>query len=146
MIPTIATATCCSCGQAVLLTELPADSRLRHRWQAHCERCIEPQSVMSPSVMGPGLLVGVGDLPQEALWDWQGKHDDAYAASVELTPAGREFTCVVECWRQATLELGRQSGWYRRVYQEEGKCVVVWGPNPFETAQRTAGAEMGAGQ
>lgn len=125
---TIATATTCSCGEPVLLTELLPGAR--HRYQAHCERCVFPNEAT-----GPSYIVGVGDEPQQALWAWQDSHDEAYAATLKVTPAGREFSCVVDVWRQAKDEAKRQAGWFRRVHEGPEGRSIVWAPNRFDTPQ-----------
>jgi hypothetical protein len=135
----LATATRCNCGAAVLLTELPTFA-LPHRWQASCGDCLEPVEDAHPL----SLVVGYGESPSEALWNWQDSHDEAWQAGLALTPAGRELTVVVDVWRQADAEARRQAGWFRCVDDTPEGRVVFWAPNRFATA-RFAPAEMGTG-
>lgn len=136
MTPAIATATRCHCGQPVLLLELPTYA-LPHRWQAHCDGCLDPTEDAGERAH----VVGYGGTPPEALWDWQSSHDQAWGIEWHPTAA---LSTVPEVLRQAAAEFARQGdeGWCRRIEEGPEGQVVWWEPNRFETARR---AEMGTG-
>lgn len=133
MSPAIATATRCNCGHSVVLVELPTFA-LPHRWQAHCEACLDPVEDAHPL----SLVVGYGETPPEALWNWQDSHDSAWCVE------WRASTTVPDVLKQAAAEFERQSGWFRRVDDAPEGRVVWWVPNRFDTAS-LAPAEMGTG-
>lgn len=99
----IETATRCSCGTHVELHELPAFAR-DVRWQASCPRCLDPVEDAGER----DKIVGVGKTPDEALWDWQVSHDEAWA--VKWHPV----TTVIELERQVAAESVRQREWQKR--------------------------------
>lgn len=124
MTPAIATATRCSCGQPVLLLELPTYA-LPHRWQAHCDGCLDPTEDAGERAH----VVGYGGTPPEALWQWQSSHDEAWGVEWRPTPT------VPEVLRQAADEFARQQGWRRQVEDGPEGHVVWWGPSRLDTPQ-----------
>ena len=99
MSPAIATATRCSCGDSVLLVELPSFAHPAHRWQAHCDRCLDPTEDA-----GVGAhVVGYGLTPAEALWSWQDAHDSALGDRISWTVV----TTAQDVHDQARAEFAR---------------------------------------
>lgn len=96
----IASALRCHCGHSILLTALPTRGE---RWQAHCGACLDG----APDAPLP--LIGYGETPDDALWDWQDKHDDSHQR-IEWWPV----TTVGEVLKQASAEFERQRGWTRQ--------------------------------
>jgi len=96
----IETSTRCNCGTHVELHELPAFAR-DVRWQAWCARCLDPVEDAGER----DKVVGAGKTPEEALWDWQESHDEAW--DVEWHPV----TTVIDLEQQVAVEAARQSGW-----------------------------------
>jgi hypothetical protein len=119
----IETSTRCNCGTHVELQELPAFAR-DARWQASCPRCLDPVEDAGER----DKIVGVGTTTEEALWDWQVSHDEAW--EVEWRPV----TTVIELERQVGEERARQRGW-TLTEPDEFEEHVCYGP------PRAAGVE-----
>lgn len=131
MSPAIATATRCNCGQPVMLLELPTFA-LPHRWQAHCDACLDPTEDAHPF----SLVVGYGTTPPEALWDWQDSHDNAWGVEWHPTPL------VPDVLAQAALEFERQRGWQEHLTDRREwptLDAILFGPASQDAA------EMGTG-
>lgn len=95
----IATATRCSCGAAVFLTEGPGyDGKA---WEALCRDCYDGAEDAGERAH----VRGFGASVEAALWDWQDKHDAAHEVEWCLTDL------VGELARQLSEERERQRGW-----------------------------------
>lgn len=95
----LATLLRCSCGGPVVLLELPTCA-LPHRWQAHCDICLDP----TEDAGRLAHVVGYGATPEEALWAWQDDHDDAWADRICWSVAP---TVVEQVLTQAAEEFAR---------------------------------------
>src|SRR5690606_5306926 len=96
------TATRCSCGAPVIVSEGPGYPGMH--WQALCRDCYDPTEGGS----GAAFVRGMGATIDEALWAWQDAHDDANG--VEWLP-NRLFG---ELAQQVAAESERQRGWWTR--------------------------------
>jgi len=114
MSDTIATATRCSCGACVEVERHP----FRAGWIAACHDCYDGTEDAGERAH----VVGHGDSIQDALWDWQDKHDEAW--EVEWTPR----TELEELDKQIAQESLRQLGWVRDWVMRPG---VDRGPKPL---------------
>ncbi|HEY6056251.1 MAG TPA: hypothetical protein VIU86_20135 [Gaiellaceae bacterium] len=122
----IETSTRCNCGTHVELQQLPPFAR-DARWQASCPRCLDPVEDAGER----DKIVGVGTTTEEALWDWQVSHDEAW--EVEWRPV----TTVIDLEQQVAEESARQRGWFERLTDRRHFSVdgLLYGP------PRAAGVE-----
>lgn len=107
---TRATTLRCNCGGPVVLLELPTFA-LPHRWQAHCDLCLDP----TEDAGRLAHVIGYGATVEEALWAWQDDHDEAWADQIRwsVAPTVRWSvvpTVVEEVLAQAEEEFRRQEG------------------------------------
>lgn len=93
---TIETSTRCSCGTFVVLSQ-----GIRWQWEAKCLTCYAPVEDSSDREK----VIGFGDTPDAALFDWQEQHDDAW--DVTWVPA--DMFCDLA--RQVSEESERQRAW-----------------------------------
>lgn len=106
----IATATRCSCGAPVHLTDGPGYESMK--WQALCYDCYDgaEDSGARAHVRGFGATV------DEALWDWQDKHDEAHEVEWSLADLFGDLA------RQVSEERERQSDWTLRCRGTGGRA------------------------
>jgi hypothetical protein len=95
----IATATRCSCGAPIHVSETagPTDKA----WAALCRDCYDGTDDAGASAH----VRGFGATPDDALWAWQDMHDGAHEVEWCLADL------VGEIARQVSAEHDRQRGW-----------------------------------
>lgn len=64
----------CNCGDTVVVVELPSFALPLHRYQAHCDSCLDP----TEDAGRRAHVVGYGLTTEAALADWQESHDSAW--------------------------------------------------------------------
>lgn len=101
MVTRIESATCCSCGTPVVLTEI--GQAMGFRWQAHCPNCYDPVD----DAPHAACVIGWANTAEDALWAWQEMHD--VARGVEWVPCH----VVAELEDQVNREAKRQLFWVR---------------------------------
>ncbi len=123
MMVEIATATRCSCGASVHVSE--TGGRAAKAWQALCRECYDG----TEDAGARAHVRGFGATPEAALWDWQHVHDEAH--EVEWLP--------VDLFDQLAMQLHgeamRQSDWRLRCadtglppFMCSATCKLVYGP------------------
>lgn len=95
----IATATRCSCGSPVQLSEGPGCAG--KLWEAHCPDCYDGAEDSGERAH----VRGFGATPDAALWAWQDGHDEAHEVEWSLADLFGEIS------RQVSEEHDRQDGW-----------------------------------
>lgn len=98
----IATATRCSCGGAVAVN-YGADYPGK-RWEACCHDCYDGTEDAGERAH----VRGFGDTIDDALWDWQARHDEAHGVEWLLADLFGDLS------RQLGEERERQRGWFVR--------------------------------
>lgn len=102
----IATATRCSCGAPVFVSE--TDGPSDKAWQALCLDCYDA----THDAGARAHVRGFGATPNEALWAWQAMHDGAHDVEWCLADLFGELA------RQVSEERERQRGWTERLAPE----------------------------
>lgn len=111
----IETSTKCSCGTFVVLgtclVAAPGGGHFSNAWDALCPTCYGPVEDSSDRE----TIRGVGASPNDALWDWQEKHDEAWGVTIEPNPLFADLE------RQVAEESERQLGWSGVLRTHEGQ-------------------------
>lgn len=98
----IATATRCSCGAPVHVSE--TEGPTAKAWQALCRECYDG----TEDAGDRAHVRGFGATPEAALWDWQCVHDDAHEVEWCLADLFGDLA------RRVSQERDRQRGWIQR--------------------------------
>jgi hypothetical protein len=119
------TATRCSCGRAVSISDegAPRDKR----WAALCYHCYDG----TEDAVARAHVIGRGATPHDALWAWQDMHDEAWEVEWHLADLPGEIA------QQVSIEAERQRGWTKRCRgtgdlpehcPRERRCELIYGP------------------
>ena len=100
MTDPVDTATRCSCGCAVSISEQWAPIADK-RWAALCYDCYDGTEDAGPRAH----VIGRGATIHAALWDWQDNHDEAWEVEWHLADLPGEIA------QQVSAEAERQRGW-----------------------------------
>jgi hypothetical protein len=112
----IATATCCSCGSPVTVCE--GSGYVGQIWQALCHDCYDGTEDAGERAH----VRGFGATVDDALWDWQDKHDAAHEVEWCLADLFGELA------RQMSEERDRQRSLGMRQIQSDTPVVGLNGP------------------
>jgi hypothetical protein len=112
---TIATATRCSCGSPVFVSETggPADKA----WQAVCHDCYDGTEDAGEHAH----VHGFGATVDAALWAWQDSHDDAHEVEWCLADLFGELA------RQVSEETERQRSLGMRLIESDTPVIMLSG-------------------
>jgi hypothetical protein len=111
----IDTATRCSCGCAVSLSD---DGT---RWTALCRGCYDGTEDAGPRAH----VIGRDPSANGALWNWQDAHDEAWEVEWNLADLPGEIA------QQVSIEAERQRGWVMSpVFHEATQPISFYGPEP----------------